>query len=1260
MNYVERFAAVAGFFLATLLGLECFGEPAPPRPAWVHDPATSKWIDLAEEAESHGLFQRLASSEGLTRPTRRDTRACWEIVAPGPKGGPRYWYFQVGPWADWAAWIGEDDVEVTFVYFDGRPGKIPFAYDSSDATVRSVSGRPGAWRHAEALPDGLILQGSGQWKIKTVPLPMAIFHKRCNGDDFRLGPIPADSDFAMAGVAVARVPHRAAAESSMDSAGHGANSVAAARPNSPMVLANTQALLAFNARGLALVEHRQTRHRCTRAGAQAPLFVLGVKKPGLAPLQEISSAMGSLCTHAVKNDGGNERLDMSYRLANGMTVLARIVLEPSGLSRWTMEIDNRSDVEVAEVEYPILPGVRLGSDARDDTLFLPQCWGQVWPNPVVKSISNYWGPHMRWMDLWDKTDGLYVGTHDAQLNDTCFSATPDSAVSLQMSVRQRICVPPRGHWKSGQHVVALHGGDWHEGADIYKAYVAKALKASDPAEWVRWADIWETQSSDVLPYQGWGVLLQDADRLAAEGVDFLAANRQMTDGLDGGYCGLYLYPCTGWGSVREFQQQLAALTRRGIHYTPYLNWHLWAPGYGHYPRCGITPWKSLPADAPRRDDAWWAKVAAQNYDGTFPAAGSDRYAQQGADIGVPEWRERLAYWTRRYLAWGCDGMYYDQFNVNYFSGRLPGDYPTHGFWTRASLDTLRKIKDESRRVNPYYVSSGEVYMDALGQVLDLHMTSGVVNRLEFYAYCNPGQLFIDGGWNGGLRTEFGGPERERFIWQIGGRFEQLYGPEPWRSQILALRRRVKSVLYRSIFRDTVGLRIQNAAGQEILPEPAASLPNGPQHAPYRGISGRWFLFAEGQQRAAIVNVINTPLDDAATVRLRTREFGPVRSAWAFTLEGGLIPIQGAQEGDEYRFRLPKAEMASIVLVNRLGPLVRWTADRTVAQGETARLRLWLTNLGPQPLDASITLRPPQDWPLSTTSMGPLAPGATQEASLPVRVPRHVSLGRYDLHAEVVTADSEFTAYRMISVAEPVVAEFRGNPGSYHLLIENLTSAATKGDITVSAADTALVVRAADSVELPAHTEVRVPVTVAGQDRLTRISEMNAVVRTPSAKWDLVRAVMPTVPNGDFEMDTAGDGKPDGWMGRGKRDRCDLDHIHLDSGGPSGSRCLCVEASGDPAGFVRAYSVHGAVRPGTKYRVSGWMKRADRRGDVYIRFSGLGQQQLRTTVTGRWTFLKAVAESDPKSGAIVVSCFNTSRGPAWFDQIKVEETRSTGK
>jgi hypothetical protein len=131
------------------------------------------------------------------------------------------------------------------------------------------------------------------------------------------------------------------------------------------------------------------------------------------------------------------------------------------------------------------------------------------------------------------------------------------------------------------------------------------------------------------------------------------------------------------------------------------------------------------------------------------------------------------------------------------------------------------------------------------------------------------------------------------------------------------------------------------------------------------------------------------------------------------------------------------------------------------------------------------------------------------------------------------------------------------------------------------------------------------------------------------------------------------------MGRKKRDRCDLDSLHLDPGGPSGSRCLCVEAGDDPTGFERAYSVQGAIRPGTEYRLSGWIKRADPRGDVCIRFAGLGQQALRTAAAGRWIFLEAVVTSDPQAGSMVVSCINSSRGPAWFDQITVEEASSTG-
>ncbi|MBI3920328.1 MAG: hypothetical protein HY318_02830, partial [Armatimonadetes bacterium] len=531
--------------------------------------------------------------------------------------------------------------------------------------------------------------------------------------------------------------------------------------------------------------------------------------------------------------------------------------------------------------------------------------------------------------------------------------------------------------------------------------------------------------------------------------------------------------------------------------------------------------------------------------------------------------------------------------------------------------------------------------------------SGVVNRLEFYAYCNPQQMFIDGGWNGGLSESFGGHERERFIWQVGGRFEGLIGPEPWRSQLLALRRRVKSLLYRAEFRDTVGLTIRNAKGEVVAPESPKDQPYGSDNAPYRGMIGRWFLFKEGPQRAAIINLINTPLDDTATLTISTKEFGPVRATYAFTLDGRLERISGQQQGDTYRFNLPKTEMASIVLVNRVAPVVQWTCDQTLTGGEAGNFKLTLTNLDPEPSAATVTLRPPKGWPVSSQKVGAITSGGVREVSLLVRVPQGTRLGRYDVHVEVTTSGGTFAAYKMVAVTEPVIAEFRGDPGTYHLLVRNLTSKPTEGTVTVSA-PAPLKATAQSSFALPAKGEAQIPVTVGGQDKLTQVSEMNAKITTPLAKWDLVRAVMPIVPNGDFEMDGAGDMRPDWWMGRKLMDEWDPDRIRLEAGAPSGKYCLRVDESDNPKGFVRAYSVDGAVKPNTKYRFSTWIKKASAEGPVMVQFAGFDYRSLSPTKVGEWEHLQGEFTTGPKHGYMVVSCVNQSRGPAWFDGVRVEE------
>jgi len=195
-----------------LITLLCCTHGINAAPEWVPDPPNSRWIVLADKVESNGLFQLESTAEGTVQPTRRGGRPCWEVVpTPKEKGGTggRYWYFHVGKWDDWVKWIGEKEVQLTFVYFDGKPARIHFSYDSRDPQVRVVPQHPGAWRTPEELEGGyLVLTGSNEWKTKTIALPFALFQKRCNGGDFRFGAIPTDSDFALAGVAITRVEAR--------------------------------------------------------------------------------------------------------------------------------------------------------------------------------------------------------------------------------------------------------------------------------------------------------------------------------------------------------------------------------------------------------------------------------------------------------------------------------------------------------------------------------------------------------------------------------------------------------------------------------------------------------------------------------------------------------------------------------------------------------------------------------------------------------------------------------------------------------------------------------------------------------------------------------------------------------------------------------------------------------------------------------------------------------------------------------------------
>ncbi|MDD5706710.1 MAG: NEW3 domain-containing protein, partial [Kiritimatiellae bacterium] len=882
---------------------------------------------------------------------------------------------------------------------------------------------------------------------------------------------------------------------------------------------------------------------------------------------------------------------------------------------------------------------RAGTPARDRELAEADGSGRL--------FSTGEGTAMRWAAMWDRQQGLYLGIEDPRYEDYRFFYGGDRSGGATLATWQRTLVKPRSAWKSGTFRLALTGGGWHEAAGIYRDYVARSLKPNDVHPYVKWlVDAWCEQRSDNAQHIGW-------DMLQAGGETLMAANRQGVDGADASYCSFYPYPAPAWGTTREFSQKLAVRRALGGLYISYLDTHL-SPSSGalhrDLPRIVSFPKSRLPADALLPDYDWYLRNAAYRYDGSCRSIEKNQSTFTVGDMamGAREWRKWITDWTVDDLRFGTDGRYFDQLNLIYNNGRLYPDYDTYGCWVQGTLDFLTHVRKAARARNPYFTTAGEVCNDIFGQHTDLHMTSGVFNRLDLFQYCLPRQILIDGAWNVGLG--YGGPNRMRFVWQVGARFQ----PEPEDARLLSLRRAVKSLLYDATYRDSLGIALRDAAGQPIVTEHryVDSLGLKCQNAPTEGVTALWFLVNQGGQRGAIVNLVNAPVRKGATCAIRTTEFGPVAAARAVTIDGTWLPVAGRQEGNTFVFPVPEADCSSVILAGQMAPLVEWNIDPACAPGVIRKLTLKLTNPNADALSGSATMRLPRGWKApAAVKFGPIASGESQSFAITLTVPEQTAKGRADIWCDIVTPSGAFQAYSLLVVNDPVVADFRGDPGSYHVWLKNLTTQPLTGTLGVSGRD-GLRVSAPPDFSLPPETEVKVPVGVTGQDKLRELSELTATVKVGRQTLELVRAVMPTVPNGDFEIDSAGDGMPDWWFCRGAGDVYAYGRIRLAGEAHSGKTCLQIDPPPSGEKHTCAFPVHSAFKPNTRYRVSLWLKTANAEG-VSANVGGVWLAGKGETGSA-WRQRTAEFTTGATVSGLYRTLYNASDAPAYFDDFKVEE------
>lgn len=142
---------------------------------------------------------------------------------------------------------------------------------------------------------------------------------------------------------------------------------------------------------------------------------------------------------------------------------------------WTLSIENRTPGTIREVLFPFLAGV-----ARLDTLIMPNQSGEKLSDPLGKigderpviSLEYPARASMQWFDYFSRDAGLYLASYDRNLTYTTLNFGRAADVTgAGMWIGKAAFVTSGSSWTSQPMALGIHSGDWHAGADRYREWI---------------------------------------------------------------------------------------------------------------------------------------------------------------------------------------------------------------------------------------------------------------------------------------------------------------------------------------------------------------------------------------------------------------------------------------------------------------------------------------------------------------------------------------------------------------------------------------------------------------------------------------------------------------------------------------------------------------------------------------------------------------------------------------------------------------------
>jgi len=308
-------------------------------------------------------------------------------------------------------------------------------------------------------------------------------------------------------------------------------------------------------------------------------------------VQTLRASIETLVSCRKESDASGERVMMEHRFEPDIKVLLSILVPRTGTeTEWQIKLDNPLTYQPSKalvlhrVRYPYFTDIAEDACGSDPFVILPTLMGQKIPAPGKNLVGHRPIPYigaatMGWFDFYGSRGGLYFKVGDLDpLPQTSLIAFSDSNTGkLNFGIERWSLTWPGEKWSPGPCGVAIHAGDWHQAADLYRAWFRKNFKPMDPPQWLKEADGYVMTGGPTYEFADFPRIIENAK---ARGINYIQLWSEMTGG-DITYHAFF-FPNPYMGTEDELKRAIAEMHKRGGHIGFYLNFNTGDPLLGTF------------------------------------------------------------------------------------------------------------------------------------------------------------------------------------------------------------------------------------------------------------------------------------------------------------------------------------------------------------------------------------------------------------------------------------------------------------------------------------------------------------------------------------------------------------------------------------------------------------------------------------------------------------------------------------------------------